>query len=74
MSKVKVIEVDAIKLNKDAKYIFLISPMYSEDAQEHYRELDRLVGEDRYTLFYMNKERFTALEVLPPDQTKETEE
>ena len=74
MSKqVKVIELGKIKLTKGGKYIFLLSPNYYDDYAFISGELERLIGREQFTLLAIDKEAFTALEVLPTNYKTQEE-
>jgi hypothetical protein len=65
---VKVIEVTGVKLNPKAKYIIQLSPEYADWYDEIGNELDRLIGQDQFTLLPLVHGALRVIEVMPDEK------
>lgn len=62
--KVKVIELEGVKLTPGAKYIFLLNPMFRDYYEVILSDLGRLIGTN-FTLLPIDGDSLKVLEVLP---------
>lgn len=64
--EVKIIEVEANKLDPNAKYIITISPKYADWIENITRSLKELIG-NNFLIVLMNSDELKVHEVLPKE-------